>query len=106
MTNPNVSEFVTKPAEGSVAPVEVKAWWKHPLVLITSFAATVPLILSTLIELKQLPNLPTNLTSWLGTAIAILTAVLTILRALGLLGAPVITPTAASKLIQSDPNQP
>lgn len=101
-----MTDVSSKPIEGSVAPVEVAAWYKHLLVLITGLAAAVPVILSTLIELKQLPNLPTNITSWFETAIAILTAILTILRALGLLGTQVITPTAAAKIIQSDPNQP
>lgn len=100
-----MTDISSKPVEGSVAPVEVSPWYKHTMVLLTSAIATVPLILSTLIELKALPNLPTNLTAWMGSAIAILTAILTILRALGLLGTPVITPTAAAKLIQSDPTE-
>ncbi len=100
-----MTDVSPKPVEGSVAPVEVKAWWKHPLVILTSLIASVPLILSTLIELKQLPNLPTNVMGWLSSSIAVLTAILTFLRALGLLGTPVITPTAASKIIQSDPSE-
>lgn len=103
-----MTDVSPKLAEGSVAPVEVKSWWKHPMIIIASAIATVPTVLATLIQLKALPqlaSLPTNVTAWLSSAIAIFTVVATILRALGFLGVPVITPTAASKLIQSDPKE-
>ena len=105
MTDQSVSQAVTKPLEGSVAPVEVANWYKHPLVLITSLAASIPLVLGALIQLQQIPGLPTNVMAWIAGGISTLTAILTILRALGLLGSPVITPTAASKLIQIDPGE-
>lgn len=99
-----MTDVPPKPVEGSVAPVEVVTLWKHPLVLLTTAIAAVPTILATLIQLKAMPQLaalPTNVTAWLSSAIAILTVAATILRALGLLGAPVITPTAAAKVIQT-----
>lgn len=91
----------SKPAVGSVAPVEVVSVWKHPTVLVASAIAAVPTVLATLVQLHELPSLPTNIATWIGSAIAILTAVASVLRALGLLGAPVITPTAAAKVIES-----
>lgn len=93
-----------KPEVGTVAPVEVKSIWKHPLVIITGLAAAIPAILAALIQLHQIPGLPTNIMAWIGTAISVLTALVTLLRALGLLGAPVISPTAAAKVIQSGTN--
>lgn len=86
---------------GTVAPVQVTAIYKHPLVIITAVIAAIPTILAMLIQFQQIPGLPTNITAWIATTIAILTSLITILRALGLLGAPVISPTAASKVIQS-----
>lgn len=100
-----MTDVSPKPAEGSVAPVEVVNWYRHPMILIASAIASVPAILATLIQLKALPGLPANVIAWMGTATAILTVIATILRALGLLGTPVITPTAASKIIQSDPSE-
>lgn len=94
-----------KPEVGTVAPVQVVAIWQHPLVLITTAIAAVPTILATLIQLHQIPGLPTNVLAWMGSAIAVLTTVVTALRALGLLGAPVITPTAAAKVIQTTPTE-
>ena len=94
-----------KPEVGTVAPVEVVNVWKHPLVIITTLAAAIPAILATLVQLHQIPGLPTHVMAWIGSAIAFLTTALTVLRALGLLGAPVISPTAAAKVIQSDPNE-
>lgn len=91
-----------KPAVGSVAPVTVAAIWKHPLVVITTVVAMIPVVLTALVQLRQLPGLPTNIMAWISTAIAVLTAVVTILRALGMLGAPVISPSAASKVIQTE----
>ena len=101
----NIDTNITKPAEGSVAPVEVKSLWKHPMVIITSLIAAIPLVLGALVQLQQIPGLPTNIMAWIAGGISTLTAILTILRALGLLGAPVITPTAAAKLIQTDPSE-
>lgn len=91
-----------KPEVGTVAPVQVVSIWKHPTVLIAAGIAAVPTVLATLVQLQQLPGLPTNDLAWIASAVSILTVVATVLRALGLLGAPVISPTAAAKLIQTD----
>lgn len=93
-----------KPEVGTVAPVQVVAIWKHPLVIIMGIIAAIPATLATLIQLHQIPGLPTNITAWIGTAISVLTALVTLLRALGLLGSPVISPTAAAKVIQTGTN--
>lgn len=94
-----------KPAVGSVAPVQVASIWSHPMVWITSAIALIPIALAVLVQLQELPGLPTNILAWITTAVSVLTVVVTIARNLGLLGAPVITPTAAAKLIQSDAGQ-
>lgn len=94
-----------KPEVGTVAPVQVAKIWNHPLVIVTTIAAAIPAVLALLIQLHQIPGLPTNVTAWIGSAIAVLTAIVTFLRALGLLGAPVITPTAAAKVIQTTPTE-
>ena len=101
MTDNNAAP--AKPQVGTVAPVEVTSIWRHPLVILTSLIAVVPAVLAVLVQLQQLPGLPTNVTAWIATAIAVLTALITILRALGLLGAPVISPAAAAKVIQTTP---
>lgn len=93
----------TKPEVGTVAPVQVVPIWKHPLVIIMAVIAALPTILAVLVQFKQIPGLPTNVTAWLASSITIVGGLLTILRALGLLGAPVVTPTAAAKLIQTTP---
>lgn len=94
-----------KPAIGSVAPVQVVSIWKHPLVLITTAIAIVPVVLTVLIQIQELPGLPTNVLGWIASSVAVLTAVATVLRALGLLGAPVISPTAAAKVIVTNPDE-
>ena len=101
MTNADISP---KPAIGSVAPVQVVSLWKHPMVIIMSCIAAIPAVIAGLVQLKALPGLPTNVTAWIGTAISVLTVILTILRNLGLLGLPSVTPTAAAKLIQTTPD--
>lgn len=93
-----------KPEVGTVAPVQVTPIWKHPLVIIATLAAIISAVLTALIQLHQIPGLPTNVTAWIGTAISVLTALVTLLRALGVLGAAVISPTAAAKVIQSGTN--
>lgn len=96
------TDMSPKPAVGSVAPVQVVNIWNHTMVLITSAIAIIPIVLATLVQLKDLPGLPTNISVWIGAAISILTAVLTVMRNLGMLGVPQTTPTAAAKLIQTD----
>lgn len=95
-----------KPLEGTVAPVEVKSTWKHPLVIISTIGAAIPAIILALVQLQQLPGLPTNILAWITTSIGVLTATATVLRQLGLLGTPSISPTAAAKLIQTDASKP
>lgn len=95
-----------KPLEGTVAPVAVVPLWKHPMVLIGVVIASLPAILAFLVQLHQLPGLPTNVMAWIASAITIISLVITILRNLGLLGTPAITPTAAAKLIQTEAPPP
>lgn len=92
-----------KPEVGTVAPVVVQPAATHPLVIITSVAAGLSVIAATFIQLGAIPGLPANIVAWLGTGGAILTAVATILRQIGALGTPSISPTAAAKLIQTEP---
>lgn len=91
-----------KPQVGSVAPVIVQPAAKHPLVIITSIAAGASVLAATCIQLGAIPGLPTNIVAWLGTGAAILTAIATILRQIGALGTPSVSPTAAAKLIQTE----
>lgn len=91
-----------KPQEGTVAPVEVRSAWKHPLIILSSIAAAIPLILAALIQLQEIPGLPTNVMAWIASGITILTLISTVLRQLGFLGKPSVSPTAAAKLIQTD----
>lgn len=100
-----MSDTSPKPAPGSVAPVEVVSIWKHPMVIITTVIATIPVILAVLIQLQELPGLPTNVTAWIASSVAILTAIVTVMRGLGFLGAPVISPTAAAKVIVTSPSE-
>lgn len=102
MTN---TDMTPKPAIGSVAPVQVVSIWKHPMVLIMAAIASIPTALAILVQLQELPGLPTNVLAWISTAIGILTLLATILRNLGLLGLPSVTPTAAAKLIQTTPEE-
>lgn len=92
-----------KPAVGSVAPVQVVNIWNHPMVLLAAVIAAIPTILAALVQLQELPGLPANVLAWIASAIAVLSLVATVLRNLGLLGTPSITPTAAAKLIQTTP---
>ena len=96
------SDQAPKPEVGTVAPVQVVVLWRHPLVLITAAITSLPLILATLVQLQALPGLPTNVTAGLASAVSAVTLLVTICRALGLLGAPVVSPTAAARLIQTD----
>ena len=91
-----------KPQEGTVAPVGVVAIWKHPMVWIMAAIAAIPTTITILVQLQELPGLPTNVLGWIATAISVLSVLATILRNLGLLGTPAITPTAAAKLIQTE----
>jgi hypothetical protein len=89
----------TKPEVGSVAPVEVQNIWKHASVIVTSAITAIPIVLAVLTQFKELPGLPTNIALWIGTAISVLTAVYIAYQKL--FGTPVVTPTAAAKLIQT-----
>lgn len=91
----------TKPQVGSVAPVEVEPIWKHLTVILTAIIAGIPTIIAVLTQLQQLPGLPTNIMAWIASAVSILTFILVIYQKL--FGKPQITPTAASKLIQTEP---
>lgn len=92
-----------KPEVGTVAPVIVQPASTHPLVIISTVAAVLSVLAATLVQLGQIPGLPTNVLAWVGTGGAILTALATVLRQIGALGTPSISPTAAAKLIQTEP---
>lgn len=91
----------SKPIVGTVAPVEVQPWWKHISIIIAGAAAAASTVLTVLIQLQELPGLPTNITAAIGTTIAILTAFITLYQKL--YGKPMVTPTAATKLIETAP---
>lgn len=98
-----MTDISPKPQPGTVAPVEVQPWYKHASIVITSIVAAIPLILAVLVQFQQLPGLPTNIEAWIGSAIAILTAVFVAYQKI--FGTPMITPTAASKVIETNPNK-
>lgn len=100
MSNQDVSP---KPIVGSIAPVEVQNVWKHTTVIVTSVVSAIPLIIAVLTQLKELPGLPTNVMAWIASAIAILTALFVLYQKL--FGTPTVTPTAAAKLIQTNPSE-
>lgn len=88
-----------KPEVGSIAPVEVQNVWKHASVIVTSAITAIPIVLAVLTQLKEIPGMPTNVALWIGSAISVLTAVFIAYQKL--FGTPVVTPTAAAKLIQT-----
>lgn len=90
-----------KPQIGTVAPVEVEPVWKHLTVIVSTIIAVIPLVIAMLTQFQQLPGLPTNVMAWIAAAISLLTTVLVVYQKL--FGKPQITPTAASKLIQTEP---
>lgn len=88
-----------KPSPGSVAPVEVQPWYKHATIIVLSLVAAIPAIIAVLVQFQQLPGLPTNILAWITSAVAILSAVYALYQKL--FGTPLVTPTAAAKLIQT-----
>lgn len=92
----------SKPVEGTIAPVEVVSIWKHVSMIVATIMAAASIILAALVQFQELPGLPTNITAMLGSAIAVLTALVTLYQKL--YGKPQVTPTAAAKLIQTDVN--
>jgi hypothetical protein len=94
-----MSAPLVKPAEGTVAPVEVVSVWKHLTMIIGTVMAIASIILAALVQLNDIPGLPTNITAMIGSAITVLTVLVTLYQKL--YGKPQITPTAAAKVIQS-----
>lgn len=89
-----------KPVAGTVAPVEVQPWYKHVTLIVLSVLAAIPSIIALLVQLHDVPGLPTNVLAWITSAIAILGAVYALYQKL--FGTPMVTPTAAAKLIQTE----
>lgn len=95
-----IQDSQPKPVEGSVVPVQVVSVWKHVTMIAATVMAGASILLAALVQFQELPGLPTNVAAGLGSAIAVLTALVTLYQKL--YGTPQITPTAASKLIQTD----
>lgn len=89
---------VDVPKSGTVAQVVVPVQnvWKHTTVIISTLMAVIPIVLAALVQLKDLPGLPTNIAVWIASAVSVLTAILVIWQKLN--GLITITPTAAAKL--------
>ena len=98
-----MSDVEPKPQAGSVAPVEVQPWYKHATIVVTGLITAIPVIIACLIQLQQLPGLPTNVLAWCGTAVSVLTTVFVAYQKI--FGTPMVTPTAAAKLIQTTPEK-
>jgi hypothetical protein len=95
-----MTDISPKPQPGTIAPVEVQAVWKHVTVIATTIFAAIPFVIAALVQLHDIPGLPTNVMAWIGTAISVLTALFVLYQKL--YGIPTVTPTAAAKLIQTD----
>jgi hypothetical protein len=80
-------------------PVTVASVWSHATVIIAGFMAVTPAIIAVLVQLKELPGLPTNILAWIATAITVLGTLATIWAKVS--GAPTITPSMAAKAIAS-----
>lgn len=94
-----MTDVSPKPAAGTVAPVEVQPWYKHATIIVLALLAAIPSIIAVLVQFKELPGLPTNMEAWITSSIAILGTIYVIYQKL--FGTPMITPTAAAKLIQN-----
>lgn len=96
-----MTDVSSKPQAGTVAPVVVQPWYKHATIIVLSLIASIPVIISILVQFQQLPGLPTNVLAWITSVISVLGAVYALYQKL--FGTPMVTPTAASKLIQTEP---
>lgn len=76
--------------------VPVQNVWQHTTVIIATIMAMIPIVIAALVQIKELPGLPTNILAWIASAISVLTAVVVIWQKLN--GLITITPTAAAKL--------
>src|SRR6478752_2693168 len=77
---PKDEEPIVTPPATVAAEVKVVKIWEHPMVIITAVLAAIPTLLVVLVQLKELPGLPTNVLGWITAAIGILTLILTIAR--------------------------
>lgn len=95
---------MTDPVPAPVVTTDVKvvSIWAHPMVILTTATAIIPVIIAALVQLHDIPGLPTNVLAWIASAVAVLTTILTILRNLGLLGQMATTPSAAAKLMKDN----
>lgn len=94
-----MTDISPKPQAGSVAPVEVQPWYKHVTLIVLALMAAIPTIIAMLVQLQQIPGLPTNIMAWIASAVTILGAVYAIYQKL--FGIPLITPTAAARVIET-----
>lgn len=94
-----MTDISPKPEAGTVAPVEVQPWYKHATIIVLTIVAAIPTIIGILVQFQQLPGLPTNVLAWIASSISILGAVYALYQKL--FGTPMVTPTAAAKLIQT-----
>lgn len=76
--------------------VPVQSVWQHTTVIISAIMAIVIALLASLVQLQDLPGLPTNVLGWIASAISVLTAIVVVYQKLN--GIITITPTAAAKL--------
>jgi hypothetical protein len=104
MENPMSSPGSAPPVGATVTvPATVASVWSHATVIIAGFMAAIPAIIAILVQLKELPGLPTNVLAWVTTAITVLGGLATLWAKLH--GAPTITPTMAAKAIASEPSK-
>lgn len=88
-----------KPQSGSNTTVQlpVQDVWKHTTVIVATIMAIIPIVIAALVQLKDVPGLPTNVLGWIASAVSVLTAIFVIYQKIN--GIISITPTAAAKLM-------
>ena len=91
-----------KPAVGTTVPLEVKvkSIWTHVTIVVASVMTGITAILAVLVQLKELPFLPTNVLAWITVSILVLTQITQMYQKL--FGKPAVTPTSAAKQIQEE----
>lgn len=61
------------PGKPILLPVKVESVWSHASIQIAGLMAALPLIIAFLVQMKEIPGLPTNVLAWIGVAIGALT---------------------------------
>lgn len=92
-----MTDVSPKPQTGTVVPVEakVKAIWRHVTIIVAAIMAFLAAVLAILVQLKDLPFLPTNVATWITVAITVIGGLIQIYQKL--YGTPAVTPTLAAK---------